>query len=217
MARSDRLHALIETLGDGALHRSADLARALGVSQRTLFRDIDALRASGIPVQGTRGAGYRVTAPVTLPPLNLTLSELEALHLGLAVVAEAADAELGQSAQSLADKLDAALPEPGAPSAPRGLATYPFTDSTSGFRHLPALRTAVRTRQKVRAAEAGGTPVTLRPLGLDYRGRLWLLVAWSEDDGNFRTVRVDRIDGLEILPELFADEAGKRLTDFHGL
>jgi len=61
---------------------------------RTIYRDMDTLVLSGVPVAGERGIGYMMTAPITLPPLNLTLTELEALHLGMAVVGEAADDEL---------------------------------------------------------------------------------------------------------------------------
>ena len=100
MRRTDRLFELIQLLRDGRLHRGKDLAERLGVSLRTLYRDMDTLTVSGIPVEGERGLGYMMTAPITLPPLNLTLTELEALHLGLAVVSKAADEELQRAAAS---------------------------------------------------------------------------------------------------------------------
>lgn len=212
MRRTDRLQALIGRLRDGRLHRAADLARHLGVSSRTLYRDIEVLQASGLPVEGTRGAGYRLSAPVCLPPLDLTLAELEALHLGLAVVAEAADPELKGAARRLADRIDAALPERGSDAAWPGLATHPLAERGAGFRHLPALRAAIRSRQKLRLRDAGGRD-TIRPLGLDYRGRLWWLTAWSEGAAAFRILRLDRIAGLELLPELFVDEPGRTLED----
>ena len=111
MKRKDRLIALIGALRDGKTHRAEDLARRLGVTQRTIYRDMETLVASGVPVEGTRGVGYRMTDPVTLPPLNMTMAELEALHLGIAVLTEAADPGLQQAARSLAKKIDAALPE----------------------------------------------------------------------------------------------------------
>ena len=111
MRRTDRLFELIGILRDGRLHRAADLADRLEVSQRTIYRDMETLQTSGVPVEGERGVGYMLTAPITLPPLNLTLTELEALHLGIAVVAEAADPELQSAARSMADKIDAVVPE----------------------------------------------------------------------------------------------------------
>ena len=94
MRRTDRLFELIQILRDGRLHRGEDLAKTLGVSLRTLYRDMETLVASRIPVEGERGLGYMMTAPITLPPLNLTLEELEALHLGLAVVSKATDEDM---------------------------------------------------------------------------------------------------------------------------
>ena len=96
MRRADRLMALIQHLRDGALHKAADLAAATDVSLRTIYRDMDTLAASGVPIEGERGIGYRVTAAITLPPLNLTMTEVEALHIGLlavGIVRRAAGAE----------------------------------------------------------------------------------------------------------------------------
>ena len=81
MKRSDRLYKLIQTLKDGGLHRAEDMARDLNVSVRTIYRDMDTLAASGIPVEGERGVGYSARAAITLPPLNLTEVELEALQV----------------------------------------------------------------------------------------------------------------------------------------
>jgi len=106
MRRADRLMTLIRHLRDGDLHRAADLARATGVSLRTVYRDMETLAKSGVPIEGERGTGYRVTAAITLPPLNLTMAELEALHVGLAAMRAAQDPDLAAAASSLAAKLD---------------------------------------------------------------------------------------------------------------
>ncbi len=218
--RPDRLIALIAILRDGRLHRAADLARRLGVSSRTIWRDMEALMRSGVPVAGERGIGYRMTAPVTLPPLNLTLTELEALHLGLAAVSEAAeDAELRAAATSLAAKLDAVLPEER-DAAPGGwnFAIHPFADAAPGFRHLPRLRAAIRAHQKItiehRTLDGRESTRVIRPLAVDYWGRVWTLTAWCESAGDFRVFRADRILSVRALPALFVEEQGKTLTDF---
>ncbi|MGI1661198.1 helix-turn-helix transcriptional regulator [Palleronia sp. KMU-117] len=219
MRRTDRLFELIQILRDGMLHRAADMAARLEVSVRTVYRDMDTLVASGIPVEGERGVGYMMTAPVTLPPLNLTMAELEALHLGMAVVAEAADDDLRKAARSLSAKIDAVLPEDRA--APRegwGFAVYPFADAAAGFAHMPKIRAAIRSRQKLRLAYRAldDTPSrrTVRPLQLEYWGRVWTLTAWCEAREDFRVFRVDRIETLDILPELFVDEPGRTLADY---
>lgn len=220
MRRTDRLFELIQLLRDGRLHRGKDLAEALGVSLRTLYRDMDTLIASGIPVEGERGLGYMMTAPITLPPLNLTLTELEALHLGLAVVSKAADEELQKAAASLSDKVDAVLPEDrSAPASGWGFAVYPFAEAARGFVHMAPIRAAIRSRRKLEIGYASledGTETirVIRPLQMEYWGRVWTLTAWCELRNDFRVFRVDRIQTLDVLLDEFEEEPGKTLADY---
>ncbi len=219
MRRTDRLFDLIQILRDGRLHRAQDIADKLEVSVRTIYRDMDTLMASGLPIEGERGLGYMITAAITLPPLNLTLTELEALHLGMAIVGEAADDELKSAAASLSSKIDAVLPEDRtAPPTGWGFAIYPFADAAKGFQHMPSLRAAIRSRQKVdisyRDLENNMTQRVIRPLQMEYWGRVWTVTAWCELRSDFRVFRVDRIEHLNVLPQLFVDEKGKTLADF---
>lgn len=219
MRRTDRLFALIQILRDGRLHRAQDMADRLEVSLRTIYRDMDTLAASGVPVEGERGLGYMITAAITLPPLNLTMVELEALHLGMAVVGEAADEELKEAARSLSSKIDAVLPEDRrqAPTS-FGFAVYPFADAAYGFKFMPALRGAIRARQKVDISYTALTGEesrrTIRPLQLEYWGRIWTVTAWCESRDDFRVFRVDKINELRVLPAVFMEEKGKRLDDY---
>lgn len=219
MRRTDRLFELIQILRDGRLHRGADMAQRLGISLRTLYRDMDTLIASGIPVEGERGLGYMMTAPITLPPLNLTLTELEALHLGLAVVVKAADPELQRAARTLSEKVDAVLPEDrAAPATGWGFAVYPFAEAARGFVHMAPLRAAIRSRRKVDISYvAPGEPDTrrrIRPLQMEYWGRVWTLTSWCELRDDFRVFRVDRIRTLDVSFETFDEEPGKTLADY---
>lgn len=211
MRRADRLMSLIRHLRDGELHRAADLAKAMKVSLRTIYRDMETLAASGVPIEGERGTGYRVTAAITLPPLNLSMAELEALHLGLAAMGQAQDTDLAAAAASLAAKLDGVLPEGNAPHA---LAVYPFADAARGFQHLPKIRSAIRARQKL-ALTIAGKDKTVRPLQLDYWGRLWTCIVWCDTTRKFDELRIDQISGLRVLPSLFVEEEGKRIEDYH--
>ncbi len=217
MRRADRLMRLIQILRDGTLHRAGDLAKATDVSLRTIYRDMETLAASGVPIEGERGIGYRVIAAVTLPPLNLTMTEMEALHLGLNAVSHSDDAELSAAARALSAKLDAVMPEDRsrAPSG-SGFAIYPFADAARGFQHLPILRQAVRTRQKLELT-LHDEARTVRPLQLDYWGRLWTCVVWCETRNQFDEIRVDQITRQRILPSLFVDERGKALSDYNRL
>ncbi len=219
MRRTDRLFELMQILRDGGLHRAQDMAETLGVSVRTIWRDMDTLRDSGVPVEGERGVGYMITAPITLPPLNLTLPELEALNLGMAIVAEAADPDLKAAATSLAAKVDAVMPERVASEAEAWkFAVYPFQDIARGFAHMPTLRAAIKARQKLRlvyhSKEDRITTRLVRPLHMEFWGRVWTLTCWCELRESFRVFRVDLIQSAEALPELFADENGKTFEDY---
>lgn len=218
MSRADRLFDIIAILRDGHLHRAEDLASRLGVSVRTIYRDMDRLAASGVPVQGTRGTGYRAADRITLPPLTLTPEELDALNIGVAIVAESADPYLKAAATALADKLDAALPaETVADADAWKTALNPLADTARGLSHIASLRSAIRGKQKLRLTcrdpGGGATTRTVRPLELNSWGSVWILTAWCESCAGFRDFRVDLIDAAAPLPELFMDEPGKRLSD----
>lgn len=212
MRRADRLMTLVQILRDGALHRAGDLAEAVGVSLRTIYRDMETLAASGVPIEGERGVGYHVTAAITLPPLNLTMTELEALHMGLMAVEGGSDAELASAAKSLTAKMDAVMPEDRGRAPASSFAVYPFADAARGFQHLPLVRQALRTRQKLLVTIERAR--TVRPLRLDYWGRLWTCVVWCETTKGFDEIRIDQITEMRVLPSLFVDEPGKSLADF---
>ena len=215
MKRADRLMQLVQILRDGTLHKAADLSAAVGVSLRTIYRDMDTLAASGVPIEGERGIGYRVTAAITLPPLNLTMTEVEALHLGLSAVRHGDDVQLSGAARALLAKIDAVMPEDRSRApAGYGFAIYPFADAARGFQYLPSMRQAIRTRQKLSITLHDVTR-TVRPLQLDYWGRLWTCIVWCEKTKDFSELRVDQITELRILPSLFVDEHGKSLADFN--
>lgn len=184
------------------------------MSLRTIYRDMDTLVASGVPIAGERGLGYVATAAITLPPLNLTLAELAALRLGLGFVADIADPATQAAAQSLLAKIEAVLPEDTTTPAPTwALSVYPFAEAARGFQHMPTIRAAIRARQKLAIDLADGAQV-IRPLQLDYWGRVWTVTGWSETLTGFTVIRVDQITTLRVLPQLFVDEAGKVLADY---
>lgn len=219
MSRTDRLFDIIQILRDGRLHRAQDIAEGLGVSNRTIYRDMETLMASGVPVEGERGVGYRITEAISLPPLTLTPSELEALNLGLAIVGQAADDTLKAAAETLADKIDAVLPAQTIAEAEAWkIDAYPFADPTRNLTHMPLLRSAIKARQKVRLTYTSRTGAVtgrvIRPLHMEYWGRVWTLTAWCEMREAFRVFRLDQIESAEALPDLFVDEPGKRLADY---
>ncbi|MCF6233340.1 MAG: YafY family transcriptional regulator [Rhodobacteraceae bacterium] len=219
MRRTDRLFDIIRILRDGERHRAQDIAATLNVSTRTIYRDMDTLVVSGVPVSGERGVGYMATKAITLPPLTLTPPELEALNLGMAIVAEAADETLKSAALSLADKIDAVLPTQVIAEADTWkFAISPFANAARGLAHMATIRHAIKARQKLRLhyrrIDNTARKRTVRPLHMEYWGRVWTLTAWCETRHDFREFRIDLIETATPLPELFVDEPGKRLQDY---
>lgn len=218
MRRTDRLFELIQLFRGGRLWKGRDLAERLDTSLRTVYRDIDTLVASGIPIEGERGVGFILREPIFLPPLTLTRSELDALHLGVAMVARIGDATLGEAAARLREKIDAVLPS-GRRGVDHAVGVAIYTPTPQGrHEHLPALRDAIAARRIVDIAytklDETHARRTIRPLHLEFWGQVWTLTAWCELRSDFRVFRVDRIERLEVCERSFRNERGKSYKDY---
>ncbi|VDC24483.1 helix-turn-helix transcriptional regulator [Pseudogemmobacter humi] len=112
MKRDDRLYDIVQILRDGRLHTAQELADRLGVSTRTVWRDMAMMAATGLPVTGGRGLGYILRSPLMLPPTVLTPDEIDALATGLRHV-EANDPARARAAKSLLYKIATLLPQAG--------------------------------------------------------------------------------------------------------
>lgn len=218
MQRSERLAEIVEIVRDGRLHLARDIALALEVSVRTIYRDIDTLVASGIPIDGERGVGYLLREPVFLPPMALSLTELEAMSLGLSIVKEAADAELRDAAQRVMDKVGEHASNRRQTPKSWGFGVYAFERAREGFRHMPLIRRAIRDGLILKidycSLEGQTTTRMIRPLQMEYWGRVWTCSAWCELRSDFRAFRIDRIQTCEPTGENFVAETGKTIADY---
>jgi predicted DNA-binding transcriptional regulator YafY len=218
MRRSERLAEIIELVRGGRLHRAADLAATVGVSERTIYRDIVSLVASGVPIEGERGLGYILREPVFLPPMALSSVEIEALTLGMEIVGKAADEDLSRAATSLLTKVErnAALRH----RTPSNLAfrVHELAVERKGLKYLPVIRGAIRGGLKLRIAywslNGEVSERTVRPMQTEYWGNVWTFSAWCEWRGDFRVFRVDRLNCCETTGAAFAAETGKTLRDY---
>jgi predicted DNA-binding transcriptional regulator YafY len=219
MRRTDRLFDLIQVLRDGRLHKASDLADKMEVSVRTIYRDMDSLVASGIPVEGERGVGYILRAPVFMPPMALTQPELEALHLGAALVRQTADAELQEAATRVLTKIDQAMPDPmfGALDG-CGKEIFAAPEVAASFRNMPVIRRAIREQLTLlidyTALDGSHSRRRIRPLQMEYWGRAWTCTGWCETREDFRVFRVDRINETLVPGDRFESESGKTLLDY---
>lgn len=205
--RSARLLRLIDELN--RRHRTvrgAELAERLGVSLRTLYRDIETLRGQGAEIDGEAGVGYRLRPGFMLPAMMFSEDELEAIVLGARWVASHADPELAEAARNALDRVVGVLPaalrlqvETSGLFAPDW--RKPVADGVSAEPWLPALRRAIRHghRMKMRYVDVQGR-VSERfvwPFAMAFLSDVRLLAAWCELRGGFRHFRADRVRALE--------------------
>src|SRR5262249_7180301 len=159
MRRADRLFEIIQFMRRRDVVRARDLGGALEVSERTIYRDIQDLMASGVPIEGEAGIGYVLKAGFDLPPLMFKEQEIEALVLGARIVESWADAELAAAASDVIAKIQAVIPQRlrGYMANTALLAPPHHYMEPIGF-ELPQLRHALRKQFKVhfRYRAAGG-------------------------------------------------------------
>ena len=220
MRRADRLFQIVQYLRARRLTTAAQLAEWLGVSERTVYRDVRDLSVSGIPVDGAAGVGYRIDRRFELTPLMFTSDEVEALVVGLRMVEAFAGPALGMATRSALCKVTLALPQDrrGEIERSRVFAPRPLlSDPVLGGR-FEDLRQAIDVHRKVEIAylneEQQSSRRIVRPLALHFWGKIWTLAAWCELRQDFRTFRLDRIQEFTATGSLFEEEPDKSLEAF---
>ena len=209
MSRSDRLFRLLQTMRElPAPFTAARLAKETGVSQRSLYRDIDSLRAAGARIEGERGYGYRLVEDYSLPPQTFDRIEIEALALGLAEVLHMGDPALVKAATAVMAKVAATLPDEGeqhlfhAVSQVYRLETrYPPSPDLNTIREGCWREEAVA----IRYADKSGavTERTILPLAIAYLDRKLMVLAWCCLRKAFRMFQGDRVSDAELAGESF--------------
>ncbi len=204
MRRGDRLFQLLLELGRGRVRTARQLGERLGVSERTVYRDIADLAAQGTPIEGAAGIGYSLRAGYQVPPLMFDREELAALALGAAWVSGYADEDLRAAADRVLSKIDAVLPQRLRQGLrAEGIEVLAFSHDPQTRQALTAARRALNERRKLNAryldSKDQESTRVLWPLGLFYWGRVWTLAAWCELRRDYRSFRLDRFRSLEAL------------------
>ena len=202
MSRAQRLLDLIQELrGHRRAVRGAALAESLGISLRTLYRDIETLKAQGADIDGEPGVGYILRPGYMLPPLMFSQEEIEAIVLGSRWVADRADERLGNAARAALAKIAAVLPhdlKEGIDAT--NLLIGPGEPIVAG--DLATIRQAIRTERKLHIAYVDGkgsnTKRTIWPFALAFFDRVRVVVAWCEIREGYRHFRTDRIGQLTL-------------------
>ncbi len=195
------------------------LAERLGVSRRSVYRDIANLMASGVPIEGEAGVGFRMRSGYSVPPMMFTTEELQALVFGARLVQSCADEGLHQAADALLSKVDAVLPPSLRPMMENiGLLVPDFRVSVEVKRTLRSLRHAVSGRKWATFSytlnDGAAIDARVRALCMRYVGGTWTLGGWSEAEAAFRAYRVYRIDQLVVSEASFDIEEGRGIADY---
>jgi predicted DNA-binding transcriptional regulator YafY len=213
MKRVERLFRLILLLRDGRVLTGQHLSEKLGVSSRTVYRDISDLADSGVPIDGQSGVGFLLRDERQLPTVIFTDDELQALALGAEMVRTWSDREVGDASDNAIRKLETVLP--------RNLKAKIYLDGIKvdglpmpedNSENLKMVRASIEAGEKlVLSYLSPGNVVnrrTIRPLLLGCWYGVWSVGAWCELRGEFRTFQADRIVRVEKTAESFEHSAG---------
>ncbi len=210
---------LVALAVQGQPARAADIAEALEVSPRTVYRDIRDMIARGVPIDGEAGVGYILRPGFDLPPLMFNEPQIEALLLGARIVQSWADPELADAAGDVIAKVREVLPEARRRHidaltlwAPDDHHREPITIDQAALRR--AMREQRKVRFRYRDLREQVSERVVRPLVMAFYGPVWLLAAWCESRRDFRVFRLDRMSRFAVLDERFSSERGKTAADF---
>lgn len=204
MSRAQRLLDLIQVL---RRHRhpvsGASLAEATGVSLRTVYRDIDTLKAEGAHIDGEAGVGYVLRPGFMLPPLMFSEEEIEAIVLGSRWVHQRADKSLAGAAANVLAKIGAVLPDDLRDTLDdSGMLVGPAQTVSAGDGELPKIRQAIRRERKIAIAYAdkdgAATQRIVWPFALTFFEKVRVVITWCELRQDYRHFRTDRIATLTV-------------------
>lgn len=220
MRRAGRLIRIVHFLRGRRLAVTAKrISEEFEICTRTVYRDIQDLMNSGVPISGEAGVGYIIDKQYYLPPVTFSADELEAIGLGISVVRQWTDERFAEKADSAFAKIQAVLPA-SLQGELEQITTYSIPNQSA----LPwsvsfsDLRECIRIRRKIRISyidEAQRNSLrTLRPLALIFCSPIWLLATWCEKRNDFRNFRLDRIKSVEFCEDIFDDEKDKNLSAY---
>jgi len=220
MRKAERLFQLITLLRGRRLAITANrLAEILEVSDRTIYRDIQALIVSGVPIDGEAGVGYLLDRKFDLPPLMFTSEELLALLVGSKMVQSWADNSLASGASTAVDKITAILPDRLKKQSEHSHFVIPnYFRNERKVELSHEVREAITNEKRLfigySDAKEKVTQRTIEPLGLIFWGGKWTIVAFCCLRNDYREFRLDRIVACETLSDRFVLNDKKNLQHY---
>jgi predicted DNA-binding transcriptional regulator YafY len=196
----------------------AVLAGELGVSVRTLYRDIAALQGQGAEIEGEAGLGYVLRPGFWLPPLMLSQEEIEALVLGARWVAARTDEKLALAARDAIAKISAVLPPRLREDVESSTLIVAGKARVAAALDLAGVRAAIRAERKLALvyhdAQGSMTERTVWPFGVGYFDEARVVMAWCELRQGFRHFRDDRIASCQTLEARYPMSRQRLIRDW---
>jgi len=227
ITRLYRLLQMITLLRSGRRYDADALAQELGVSRRTVFRDLNLLEAAGIPYYFDEEVrSYTINRSFFLPAINLTVDEALALLLATRKLIARQRLPLFQHATRAAVKVESALPSAlqeycGSILDHVDVRWPPVADGEVLDENFNRLRQAIIDRRKVqlhyRSLYEGRTiRTTLSPYKLTFIHRAWYVIGHSSAHNDVRTFKVTRIENIHVLEEKYCYDGQFSLDDYLG-
>lgn len=206
LRKGERLFEIIEILRRTKGPISSEwIGAQLGVTKRTIYRDIAALMAQGVPIEGEAGMGYILEPGFHMPPLMLTSDEIEAAILGAQWVQTRGEPELALAAEKLLTKIKTVAPQQYDTSFVEPVVSVAPREQANEVLGAVEIRHAIRRRMKLHITYQGNdqkrTERRIWPILLGYRDHGRIIAAWCELREGFRYFRTDRIIDGEVLTE----------------
>jgi len=215
-----RLFQVTQLLRQNKIITAQQLAEQLEVSRRTIYRDVQQLLLSGVPINGEAGTGYWLEPGFDFPPLMFTEEEVEALAFGMRLAMKTADKRISGAAQSVLHKVSESIPSRLRHSLTASPLDIPYATLTEEQQQaFQQLRQAIKKLEVVTLQYIDEkdqyTERGIWPLELSFWGKVWTVTAWCEKRKDFRNFRIDRISLLQPSGKYFRQENGKTLQDYY--
>ena len=191
---------------------AAQIGAELEVTKRTIYRDIAALQAMRVPVEGEAGVGYVMRSGYDLPAVNFNVEEAEAITVGLALIARTGDRGLIKAARSAAQKLTDKTQLSGTVFASTWGVEAPESID------LSVIRKAIRDEQKLQLSYVNGkgdkSNRVIWPIAIAYHAEAIVIAAWCELRRELRNFRPDRMSALHALEDGFVGQGDPLRQDW---
>lgn len=197
------------------------LALELGVSLRTIRRDIATLQSMGADIEGEAGVGYILHPSFLLPPLSFTEEEIRALVIGAQWVSRQTDATLGPAVKNALAKINAVLPSDIRTVMDDDTVYVGHAQKDASPIDLSEIRSALREQRKLRISLTGKHAAlgeqTVWPIMLGLIDNSRFIAAWCELDAQFRVISMEDLEKTEVLAERYRRSRRELVKEWHAL